>query len=178
MGVFFVTTETGKEVFLITAEMGKGVFLVTTETGEHQNRCILLAYYYNYIRKWNIHIFQAKRVWSFIFNLPYTTHTRFLPHILEISTVTDQTYGCFLKMGKTMEQSNNMIVQCISKFSKISAKSIIVSNIRIICRRLKPDNISQLMNMGSCMLKKTYIQECTIEDHSEIDATLEYICTM
>ncbi len=38
-----------------------------------------------------------------IFNLPYTTHTRFLPHILEISTVTDQIYGRFLKMVKTME---------------------------------------------------------------------------
>ncbi len=39
-----------------------------------------------------------------IFNLPYTTHTRFLPHIPEISTVTDQIYGRFLKMVKTMEQ--------------------------------------------------------------------------
>ncbi len=37
-----------------------------------------------------------------IFNLPYTTHTRFLPHILEISKVTDQIYGHFLKMVKTM----------------------------------------------------------------------------
>ncbi len=73
---------------------------------------------------------------------------------------------------------------------------------RIKCKRLKLDNISQLMNMGNCMLKKTYIQECTVEDQialgviqelrscmsgtyfingfsfREIDATLEYICTM
>ncbi len=58
------------------------------------------------------------------------------------------------------------------------------------------------MNMGSCMLKKTYIQECTVDDHialgviqelrscmsdtyfingfsfCEIDATHEYICTV
>ncbi len=105
-------------------------------------------------------------------------------------------------MVKTMEQSNNMKVQYITKVSKISAKSIIGSNMSIICRRLKLDNISQIMNMGSCMLKKTYIQECTVEDHialsviqelrsymsgtyfingfsfHEIDATLEYICTM
>ncbi len=56
--------------------------------------------------------------------------------------------------------------------------------------------------MGRCMLKKTYIQECTVEDHialsviqelrscmsgtyvingftfHEFNATLEYICTM
>ncbi len=52
-----------------------------------------------------------------IFNLPYTTHTRFLPHIREISTVTDQIYGCFLKIIKTMEQSNKMRVQYITKLS-------------------------------------------------------------
>ncbi len=137
-----------------------------------------------------------------IFNLPYTTDTRFFPHILEISTVTDQIYGRFLKMVKTMEQSNNIRVQYITKLSKISAKSIIGSNMRIICRRLKLDNISQVINMGSCMVKKTYIQECTVEDHialsviqklrscmsgtyfingftfHAINATLEYICTM
>ncbi len=90
-------------------------------------------------------------------------------------------------------------VQYITKLSKISAKSIIGSNMRIICRRLKLDNISHLMNMGSCMLKRTYIEECTVEDHialsviqelrscmsgsyfingfplPEIDATLKYI---
>ncbi len=105
-------------------------------------------------------------------------------------------------MVKTIEQLNNMRVQYITTFSKISAKSIIGSNMRIICRILKLDNISQLMNMGSCILKKTYIQECTVEDHialsviqelrscmsgtyfingfsfREIDAILEYICTM
>ncbi len=104
-------------------------------------------------------------------------------------------------MVKTIEQSNNMRVQYITKLSINSAKSIIGSNMRIICRRLKLD-ISQLMNMGSCVLKKTYIQECTVEDRiavsliqelrsymsgtyfingfnfREIDATLEYICTM
>ncbi len=137
-----------------------------------------------------------------IFNLPYTTHTRFLPHILEIGTVTDQICGCFLKMVKTMEQSNNMRVQYITKLSISSAKFIIGSYMRIICRRLKLDNISQLMNMGSCVRKKTYIQECTVEDHialnliqnlrgfmsstyfingfglCEIDDTLEYLCIM
>ncbi len=55
-------------------------------------------------------------------------------------------------MVKTMEQSNNMRVQNITNVSKISAKSIIASNMRIICRRLKLDNISQLVNMGSCIL--------------------------
>ncbi len=73
--------------------------------------------------------------------------------------MTDQIYGCLLKMVKTMEQSNNMRVLYITKCSKISAKSIIGFNIRIICRRLKLDKISQLMNMGSCILKKTYIQD-------------------
>ncbi len=58
-----------------------------------------------------------------IFNLPYTTHTRFLPHILEISKVTDQIYGHFLKMVKTMEQSNNMRVQYLTKLSKFSVKN-------------------------------------------------------
>ncbi len=68
-------------------------------------------------------------------------------------------------MVKTMEQSNNMRLQYITKLSIISAKSIIGSDMRILCRRLKLDNISQLMNIGSCMREKTYIQECTVEDH-------------
>ncbi len=57
-----------------------------------------------------------------------------------------------------MEQSNNMRVQYITKLSKISAKSIIGSNMRIICRRLKLDNISQLMNIGIpiCWKRPTY----------------------
>ncbi len=80
--------------------------------------------------------------------------SRFLPPILEISTLTDQLYERFLKMVKTMEQSNNMRVQNITKFSKISAKSIIGSNMRIICRRLKLDNISQLMNMVTVYAEK------------------------
>ncbi len=76
-------------------------------------------------------------------------------------------------MVNTMEQSNNMRVQYITKCSKSSAKSIIGSNMWIICRRLKLDNISQLMNMGSCMLKKTYIQECTVEDHIALSVIQE-----
>ncbi len=76
-------------------------------------------------------------------------------------------------MVKTMEQSNNMRVQYETKLSNISAKSIISSNMRIICRRLKLDNISQLMNMGSCMLKKTYIQECTVDDHIALSVIQE-----
>ncbi len=63
-------------------------------------------------------------------------------------------------MCKAMEKSDNMKVQYITKLSIRLSKTI-----RITCRRLNLNNISQLENVGSCMVKKTYIQEYTVEDH-------------
>ncbi len=40
-----------------------------------------------------------------VLQLPYATHTRFLPQIMNISSATDQIYGRFLKMYKVMEPS-------------------------------------------------------------------------
>ncbi len=38
-----------------------------------------------------------------IFNLPYTTHTRFLPHILEISTKGSHSTECYSRVKKLHE---------------------------------------------------------------------------
>ncbi len=87
--------------------------------------------------------------------------------------MTNQICGRFLKICKAMEQSDNMKVHYLTTLSTNSTNSIIGFNMWIICRRL--DNTSQLMNMGSCMLKKTYIQECIVEDHIALSLIQDHI---
>ncbi len=60
-----------------------------------------------------------------ILQLPYATHTRFLPHIMEISSATDEINGRFLKMCKVMEHAKNSRVSFLTKLS-ISMSRLII----------------------------------------------------
>ncbi len=75
-----------------------------------------------------------------------------------------------------VRQWNSQIIwefSTLQNFQKSWQYPLLALNTRIIFRRLKLDNISQLMNMGSCMLKKTYIHEWTVEDHIALSVIQE-----
>ncbi len=71
-----------------------------------------------------------------MFQLPYATHTRLLPIIMCISSITDQIYGRFLKLWQVMQHSENDKVIYLTHLCISSARSIIGSNHRIVGKRL------------------------------------------
>ncbi len=93
-----------------------------------------------------------------VLRLPYATHTRFLPLIMDISSVRDQIYSRFLKMCNRMEISDNVHVKYFTCCSMASPRSIIGTNLDIIGRRLHL-NQSSLKAKGIGLLKNMYIRE-------------------
>ncbi len=91
-----------------------------------------------------------------VLRLPYTTHTRFLPLIMDISSR-------FLKMCNKMQISDIVQVRYLTCCSMASPKSIIGTNLNIIGRRLHL-NQSCLKAKGIGLLKNMYIRECIEDD--------------
>ncbi len=95
-----------------------------------------------------------------ILQLPYATHTRFMPQIMEISSATDQTYGLFLKMCKVMEHAMNSCVRFLTKLSISTHRLINGSNLRPVKKSLHMNNLTTLMHEGCKKLREAYITEC------------------
>ncbi len=100
-----------------------------------------------------------------ILQLTYATYTRFLPQMIEISSVTDQIYGRFLKMFKVMEHAKNSQVLFRTKLSISTPRSIIGSNLRTVNKKLHMNNLATLMDEGCKKLREAYITECVEEDY-------------
>ncbi len=93
-----------------------------------------------------------------LFQLPYTTHTRFLPLVLDTSLVMDQIYGRFLKLVNVMCYSRNVSIKFLANFCVQSPRSIIGSNLRVIQSRLNLDSLDELCNGRShYLLRQLYI---------------------
>ncbi len=105
---------------------------------------------------WNRHVRRVLR-------LPYATHTRFLPLIMDISSARDQIYSRFLKMCNMLEISDNVRVRYLTCCSMASPRSIIGTNLDIIGRRLHL-NQSSLKAKGIGLLKNMYIRQCIEDD--------------
>ena len=110
----------------------------------------------DFVRAWN-------RCVRRLFNLPFTTHTRYLPHIVERPGVLDQMYIRFVKMCHVMENSQNVKLRYLYKICMSSARSIIRRNFRKIELRLdlSLDNVKQY---GASNLRKLYYSEQTDQD--------------
>jgi hypothetical protein len=120
---------------------------------------------------------------------------------MEMASVTDQIYGRFVKMWRAMEQSDNVRVRYLTHVCAATPRSIIGSNLRIVCKRLHLEDLIQLKAHGSRLLRQAYLSECTEEDHiamsliqelrgwlnrthtisgfnyNEIEVLLDFICT-
>ncbi len=54
-----------------------------------------------------------------------------------------------------------------------SARSIIGSNLRNVCKRLHVDDKRKLLDEGSLLLRQAYIKECTEEDYMALSLIQE-----
>ncbi len=108
-----------------------------------------------------------------MFQLPYATHTRFLPFIMCISSATYQIYGMLLKLCQVMEHSENDRVNYVTHLCMSLARSIIGSNLRIVGKRLHVDDKRKLLDEGIQLLRQAYINECTEEDYMSLSLKQE-----
>jgi hypothetical protein len=69
-----------------------------------------------------------------LYDLPFTTHTRFLPEFAQRPLVETQVFKRFCKMFGTMLHSNNSNVSFLTRMMVEDARSIIGKNIRVISK--------------------------------------------
>ena len=93
-----------------------------------------------------------------LFNLPSTTHRRFLPCIVETPGVLDQIYCRFLRMCLSMKSNDNVKINFLYKMCIASARSILSRNINCIVNRLGVDR-SYVLNNGIQLLKSAYCDD-------------------
>ena len=95
-----------------------------------------------------------------LFNLPSTTHRRFLPCIVETPGVLDQIYCRFLRMCLSMKSNDNVKINFLYKMCIASARSILSRNINCIVNRLGVDR-SYVLGNGIQLLKSAYCDDVT-----------------
>ena len=100
------------------------------------------------------------------------THTRFLPLILGVSSVTDQIYSRFLKLWASMYNSSNSRVKLIADMGLNCSRSIIGSNFYTISKRLGIE-ANEVKKCGFGMLKQRYMLECTEQDLTAVSLIFE-----
>ena len=144
----------------------------------------------DYITAWNRSVRR-------LFHLPYQTHRRFLPLILETPGVTDQIYYRFLKMCQTMNVSKNVKVKYLYNVCMLNARSIVRNNLNVIENRLGI-KLEKVLSDGISLLKGAYLNEMSETDmvhfsmiselrdgnflvngfsHDEIKTFIDFICT-
>jgi hypothetical protein len=106
-----------------------------------------------------------------MFNLPYQTHCRYLPHIVGTSNANDQIYGRFTKMLVNMENSDNQRVSFLAKSCSESPWSIIAGNLRVVARRLGLE-VATVKTSARGLLRHAYVSECSDSDCSAITELL------
>ena len=113
------------------------------------------------------HVNEFQTMWNRcvrrVFCLPYTTHTRYLPHILGVCNAMDQIYCRFINMINVMMKSKNVRVCYLTRMAIASARNIIGANVRIIAKRIKCD-IADVLHTGRNILKDDYIKGCSEQD--------------
>lgn len=98
-----------------------------------------------------------------IYRLPYKTHTRFLPHILNARTSDEQICQRFLLMVKRMCSSNNARIRNIANRGLQNCSTIIGENLSYIkCK--SGINKDALMTLGSRLTFHRYSDndKCTL----------------
>ena len=87
-----------------------------------------------------------------ILHLPYQTHTRYLPDLIESKNAFDQISQRFIKFIQCMEKSDNARVKYLAMASLRNANSVIGGNMTKIGQRLKL-NPAMVLREGITMLK-------------------------
>ena len=97
-----------------------------------------------------------------LMNLPYATHTRFLPVLSGLPSAKDSIANRFVKMYLTMLQSSNDHVSFVARRGRVCAHSIIGSNLRMLSR----DYSVPIDSLGLVRLRSP----CNIQDMSTVQA--------
>ena len=77
--------------------------------------------------------------------LPYNTHTRFLPYVIGTLHVREQIMLRTVKMLCTMNNSNNQIVNFLTKYSLARQTSIMSMNFNIAKQILDIQSLDELV---------------------------------
>lgn len=81
-----------------------------------------------------------------VLSLPYRTHTRFLPELINAPHVTEQIFSRFVGMVKTMQRSENSKLKYLAEHSLSSPGSIICTNISYIAKRLRIKSVDVMQH--------------------------------
>lgn len=98
-----------------------------------------------------------------ILQLPYTTHTRYLPSLMGTCNIMDQIYMRFMKMLSVMLNSENSRVKHLTAVSISNPRSIIGGNVRVIMDRLQIMDQETVISQGASLLKQ--INRCELSEH-------------
>ena len=128
-------------------------------------------------------------------HLPYTTHRRFLPQILESPLALRQIYARFLKLLEKMMESKNKRVSFIARMSVKDSCSVIGSNVNVIMKELNcdsyvlPENAQRMLkfvDFKDCDLISVIKDMCDVRSgcafiqgfyENELDFIINVICT-
>ena len=91
-----------------------------------------------------------------LMNLPYTTHTRFLPLLNGTCSAIEQIYSRFLSLVKTMLNSTNVRVNYLARRSINDATSIIGANLHVIATQLNCEKLS-ILTLSKCQVKNMFL---------------------
>ena len=103
--------------------------------------------------------------------LPYKTHTRYLPHLLGIPSSLEQVMSRFVKLVKVMLTNENRTVSYLTKHCLRSSGSIMNINLFHICRETGT-NFEELVQTHCKRLSKIIASkyQCSVEDFCAIKA--------
>ena len=98
-----------------------------------------------------------------LFRLPFMTHTRYLPHMLDAPPVLDQIYSRFVNMCNAMYKSDNVRLNFLFRVCVSDNRSLIGGNLTLIANRLNI-NVDKVMYVGVSQLKGAYMSDVSDAD--------------
>ena len=107
-----------------------------------------------------------------MFDLPSTTHTRYLPQFVGSPGVLDQIYCRFVKMCHSMEKSVNCKINHLFNVCMSTSRSIISRNLRKIEMRLQVPR-STVLSQGVSLLKEAHMNDLSDCDKSVLNVLAE-----
>ena len=96
-----------------------------------------------------------------LLHLPYTTHRHLLPQLMDCPSAIRQIYSRFLKLLDKMKESDNERVAFLAKMCINDQRSIIGSNLTVICNEISCD-IGLVLEKGQTLLKQINRMDCDI----------------
>ena len=101
-----------------------------------------------------------------LLNLPFQTHTRYLPFFTGRSNSIDLISSRFVKMLKNSKKCDNDFVYYILNFNMKNNRTIVGNNVKYIERLCKLD----IMKLTCCSIKALYKGKASVEDRAIISA--------